>query len=380
MATPANIRIDKQYVKHVVGISDDGAAQSIVDTLEAALCTNSADLAVLIRSSAWGRIMLPGLAVARFELEFGVTMRDSSATVLLEHYKEERMLARDRWRGLKTAADQERDILGSSSAEERKTQFIGFAKGGALTPDEMMLGVYLHYGREEDLAFLAALLVHKRGHERIVAHNWYVLHDASEAQLLMFAPKIQHLLWPLLPLVAEFEVINKEILDSVVMEVQGGGSEVRQRRRPKCFKEGSGLSGGAADTLKVLGVTGGEPLLPVKTDASGNSFVDLADVANEFAVHRGAIEQLYSLANAAKQPRLRQNEGRGRGSTQQRTRSSSANPGRGGSMSPGFTPNYQQGYGRGRGRGGRWLPKGGDEQSQADTGDSTGQAEGKNFQ
>lgn len=363
---PLNIRIDKQYVKHVVGISDDVAAQSIVDTLEAALCTNSADLDVLIHSSAWGRISLPGLAVARFEREFGVTHHDNSATVLLEHYKEERQLARDKWRAAREAANMERDVLTAATKEETRSQYVAFAKGASLTPDEMLIGVYLHYGQPEDLSFLSALMIHKRGQERITAHNWFVLGNATEAQLLVYAPKVAHLQWPLFPLVAEFEVLNKDILDSVSLEVQGGGPVAIHRRRPKCFREGFGLTGGASEGLKVLGVAGGEPILPVRTDAAGNGFVDLADVANEFAVHRGAIEQLMALAG--KQARQR-----GRAVAQQER---SAGPTyRKQSPAP-----YSRG-GRARGRGGRG-PRGGEEDnSEAQNASTTRDSEdtGRNF-
>lgn len=252
---------------------DPTEAQGIIDAIKAGKAMTDEQsnnlLHVLTRAGPQSPPQgVPGLA----ELIQALTTQQS---VQLEKWKGRYAVAKNSW---EAAATNYRDK--DASLEKMKKSFSDKAKAGELSPQEVMVGLYLLFPDDEwqGKARLYELLYRKPKHRVVEDHNWYVFHTWDEATKATWGPYIEDLEFPLFP--GELDALNSTILGaSGPAPLRGGG------RRPKKIEEYYRLDG--VDQL-VGGYT------EAVKDATGTQVLEV-DMSNTEDALRILHEQLRNV-------------------------------------------------------------------------------------
>ena len=136
------------------------------------------------------------------------------------------LLQREPWRGpLQITKTLVATLLKDKNATRNaaKLQLLEQAKAAQLTPLESMLLSYTSFGTEEDLVYLNHVLATFAGVDRYLAHNRYVLAQASEIFVATHGEKISSLVWPLFPTHESFLALNLRLLGWEGSCTGGGG-------------------------------------------------------------------------------------------------------------------------------------------------------------
>jgi len=127
------------------------------------------------------------------------------------------------WQAHVAAFATERTAWKTEDAEDRKTAFVEQAAKGRLTPMEALVGAHLFWGA--DTVFLEQLLVHKKGQQRITAHNFLIAETMGEVFKNNHGAKLVDFPWPLFPPLGKLKEINSAMLSAYSAELSGGGGK-----------------------------------------------------------------------------------------------------------------------------------------------------------
>ncbi len=151
-----------------------------------------------------------------------------AGSVLAEEAKLKRLRDREPWQtAIENAAAERTDISLQTQLEQREL-FVALAKAHALTPEDTMALTYSLYGSAETAKIYAHLVMRKTGLARIVAHNFFVASQRTDAQAFGHAEGalLLTLPLPLFPPMPEFAAQTATLLReySLWYTQHGGGS------------------------------------------------------------------------------------------------------------------------------------------------------------
>jgi len=172
-----------------------------------------------------------------------------------------------------------------SAEEERlfmKKQFVEYAKTGALTPMEVMIGQYVFLGTDLHTirTNLFPLLVGVPAEMRVPLHNWWIHSLWPEALQEVHGATVESLALPLFPPDA-LDEMNAKLL-KVAASMQGGGEEQDPFATLYDLRRENGVLHGGAYTEAVVDASG-QQVAAVNMEGTDARFVEMQRMLRELA-------------------------------------------------------------------------------------------------
>ncbi len=187
------------------------------------------------------------------------------------------------WRVLQQRLARERTVVATTPLEKLQLHFIALAKDRQLTTDEVMTATYTLFGSPESLTQYSAMVISRRGHDRVVAHNAFVMESLDAALLTAYGHRILKMPYPLFPSTPDFAHLNTRLLQSWSAE----DGEAIGGESPKASD--------CSDMFRTVSqAEGAGTTLPVVQDASGAFVVDVTIVETAFD---GLYRHLHQLSD-----------------------------------------------------------------------------------
>ena len=252
---------------------------------------------------------------------------------LREYFETKEKRELEKWRSMAERQQRQREAILADSLREQQSLFIDLAKNAMLTPQEVMIGVYLLFGDEEALRFFRGVLLRARGKDRIVAHNFFVASLLPPVFLATHGDTLVDFPFPLFPPDARFSALNQKLLHEGI-EIQGGAAQPDTFTLPSVFRSAP---------------SGGGYFAPVQTAPDGSQFVDLSEIESAYLVMQHNMQQKHGSQRDNFDTETR---GRYRGSRSRRGGTGPANEqGRGAQREGGQRGGRGNARGAGRGTG-----------------------------
>jgi hypothetical protein len=196
-------------------------------------------------------------------------------------------------------AEERQHLMGLTNAELHE-QFANLARNSLLTATDAMVVPYLLSDSAEERRFFAALLMCKRGAERVRAHNFYVGSVRETAFMGQYGTRLMSFPMPLLPPSwPELNAVNIKLLAE--LSSTDGAGDLPQHATP-VFR--------APNPSDVIG---GDYFAPIVHNAQGDAAVDLHEMQEFLAAMHGGIQRLRGRGSFAGHSGQQWRGGQGRG-------------------------------------------------------------------